>query len=504
MTTTSSSIPLLATKLYIPSPRRDVVMRARLVETLDRGVREGCPLILISAPAGSGKSTLLSTWLSRMSTLKAAWLSLDELDNDPARFWQYVIAALRTVQPNLGQSAHDLLQSAHAFPVQLILPDLLNDIAALPGPAVLVLDDYHVISDAAIHESVGYALEHLPPTLHVVVATRVDPPLSLARLRANNRLVDVRAADLRFTADEAALFLNQSMHLGLAADNLHTLLMRTEGWAVGLQLAALAIQSSVSPQAGQPGVRATIESFGGGNRYVLEYLVEQVLSRQPEHVQRFLSQTSILDRLCGPLCDNLLRESEHAFPPPLAPAVSSASSQAMLEYLERANLFIIPLDDQHTWYRYHHLFADLLRARLHQTQPELITELHIRAATWYEQNGWPDRAINHALAGEDWERAARLLQEHVQRLENLGVLTTVLHWAKALPTSIMRQHPILCWELAWAYTLADQMRDVEPLLSDLETVLANGGMSQRLGVAQMRRLRSGAIILRAYMALLSG
>ena len=492
MATVSQSTSLLSTKLYIPPPRPNVVVRARLIEKLDQGLREGRPLTLISAPAGSGKTTLLSTWLSQLGGHKAAWLSLDELDNDPARFWLYVIAALQTIQPNLGQAARDVLQSPHTFPVQLILPDLLNDIATLPQPAILVLDDYHVISTPAIHESIGYALAHLPPTLHVVLASRVDPPLPMARLRANNGLVDVRAADLRFTPDEAVQFLNQCMQLGLIAEDVSTLLTRTEGWAVGLQLAALAIQSSATPQ--DP--RATIERFGGGSRYVLEYLVEQVLSRQSEPVQQFLAQTAILDRLCGPLCDALLHEGAQ---PPVSPA-----GQAMLESLERANLFIIPLDDQHTWYRYHHLFADLLRARLRQAHPEQIRQLHVRAAAWYEQNGWPDEAINHALAGEDWERATRLLQAHIQTLLNLGVLTNIQHWAKALPDEVIYRHPLLCWELSWAHTLADQMRDVEPLLNGVEAALANGDLLRQAGAAQTLRVRCGAITLRAYMALLIG
>jgi LuxR family maltose regulon positive regulatory protein len=484
--TVSQSTPLLSTKLYIPPTRPNVVVRSRLLEKLDLGVREGRPLTLISAPAGSGKTTLLSSWLSRVQPHKVAWLSLDELDNDPARFWLYVIAALQTIQPGLGQSARDILQSPHSFPVQLILPDLLNDIAALPTPVILVLDDYHVITTAAIHDSIGYALAHLPPTLHVVLASRVDPPLPMARLRANNKLVDVRAADLRFTPDEAARFLNQCMQLGLAADSINTLLARTEGWVVGLQLAALAIQSPT----GQADPRATIESFGGGNRYVLEYLAEQVLSRQPEHVQQFLMQTSILDRLCGSLCDALL-DTPH-------------SSQVMLEQLEHANLFLIPLDDQHTWYRYHHLFADLLRARLRQAHPGHMTALHARAAAWYAQNGWPDEAINHALAAEDWEHAIRLLQQNIQRLMNLGVLTNVLHWARLLPDAVVRQHPMLCWELAWVHTLADQMREAAPLLSYIETTLANGELLRQAGPAQTQRVRFGAVTMRAYMAVLTG
>jgi LuxR family maltose regulon positive regulatory protein len=467
-----------------------VVVRSRLIDRLNQGLDEGRALTLISAPAGSGKTTLLSSWLSRVHPHQATWLSLDELDNDPARFWLYVIAALRTLQPNIGQAAHELLQSPHPLPAQLILPELLNDIAALPAPAILVLDDYHVITTPAIHEAVGYALSNLPPTLHVVLASRVDPPLPLARLRANNRLTDVRTADLRFTLDEAAQFLNQCMQLGLGAADVDTLLAHTEGWAVGLQLAALAIQSSSTPQ----NPRATIERFGGSNRYVLEYLVEQVLSRQPEPVQQFLAQTAILDRMCGPLCDALLHEG------PTAPG----SAQALLEALERANLFLVPLDDQHIWYRYHHLFADLLRARLHQAPPEQVQQLHVRAAAWYAQNDWPDEAINHALAGKDWERATRLLQVHIQTLLNQGVLSNILHWARALPGEVIAQHALLCWDMAWAYTLADQMREAEPLLKGVEDALANGELQRQAGAAQTLRVHYGAVALRAYMALLSG
>ena len=464
-----------------------MVVRLRLIEKLNQGVQEGRPLTLISAPAGSGKTTLLSTWLSQVHTHRAAWLSLDELDNDPTRFWRYVIAALQALQPGIGQNAHEQLQSPHPFPIQLILPELLNDVAALSSPAILVLDDYHVISTPAIHESVGYALNNLPPTLHVVLASRVDPPLPMARLRANNRLVDVRAADLRFTTDEAARFFNHCMQLGLSVADVGTLLARTEGWAVGLQLAALAIQSSATPQ--EP--RAAIERFGGSNRYVLEYLIEQVLSRQPEPIQQFLVQTAILDRLCGPLCDAL----RHA---------DVADGQALLEALERANLFVVPLDDQHTWYRYHHLFADLLRARLHQAHPEQVRQLHVRAAAWYEAHDLPDDAIHHALTGEDWERATHLLQAHIQTLLNQGVLTNILHWARALPDEVIDQHPLLCWDLCWVHTLADQMRDVEPMLANVEAALANGDLLRQAGAAQTLRVRYGVVALRAYMALLIG
>ena len=384
------SLPILATKLYIPRPRAKIIPRARLIDRLNAGIQR--KLTLISAPAGFGKTTLIAEWLDNCGR-PAAWLSLDEGDHDPAHFLTYLVAALQTIAPTIGEGVAGVLQSPQPPPIESILTTLLNQIATIADAFLLVLDDYHTVDAAPIDNALTYMLEHLPPPLHLVITTREDPRLPLARLRARSNLTEIRAADLRFTPDEAAEFLKQVMGLDLAAADVAALEARTEGWIAGLQLAAISMQ-------GQHDTSGFIQSFSGSHRYVLDYLVEEVLHRQPEHVQTFLLQTSILDALCGSLCDALL----------LDPA---SSGQEMLEYLEQANLFIIPLDDERRWYRYHHLFADLLRQRREQqvTSADLMSaELHRRASQWYEENGLEVEAFHHAAAAQDLDRAARLLE----------------------------------------------------------------------------------------------
>ncbi|MFN2272024.1 MAG: LuxR family transcriptional regulator, partial [Anaerolineae bacterium] len=398
---------LLTTKLYIPPPHPNLVKRPRLTKRLDEGLCLGHKLTLISASAGSGKTTLLSEWAASCGPQSCGrqfcWLSLDEDDNDPARFWAYIIAALQTFYPEVGQSVLPMLQGPQPPSVRAILAPLLNELTALSEPIVLVLDDYHLITAGTIHDGVTFLLDHLPRQVHLVIATRADPALPIARLRARGQLTELRADDLRFTNEEVAAFLNEVMGLNLQLDDIVALEARTEGWISGLHLAALSMQ-------GREDTHAFVEAFTGGHQYILEYLIEEVLSQQPEPIQRFLLQTSILDRLCAPLCDAVrfgvaeTPRSSFGTATVLGPVVSG---QQTLEYLERANLFTIPLDDEGLWYRYHHLFGDLLRKRLGQVMPpEQCAELHRRASLWHEENGLLEQAIKHARAAGDFERIA--------------------------------------------------------------------------------------------------
>src|SRR5256714_8006750 len=375
--------PILATKLYIPPLRPNVVIRPRLIERLNEGLHR--KLTLIAAPAGFGKTTLVSEWVEGIERPRArtAWLSLDEGENDPARFLTYLVAALQTIAATIGEGVLGALQSPQPPPPEAILTALLNDLTTIKDHFVLVLDDYHVLDAKAIDQALTYLVEHLPPQMHLVIATREDPALPLARLRARGHLTEVRAVDLRFTPSEAAAFLNQGMGLNLSAEDITALEARTEGWIAGLQLAALSMQ-------GQQDTTGFITSFTGSHHFVLDYLVEEVLGQQSERVQTFLLRTSILDRLCGPLCDAVLMDP-------------SVSGRATLEDLERANLFLVPLDDERRWYRYHQLFADLLRQRLHQSiasspadAQSQVNELHLRASLWYEDQGLSMEAVHHA------------------------------------------------------------------------------------------------------------
>jgi len=378
--------PLLATKLHIPPARSNLVPRPRLLQRLDVGLQPGHRLILVSAPAGFGKTTLLSAWIAGCAPrTRFAWLSLDQGDNDPTRFLIYLVVALQTIESDLGQGVLAALQSPGAVNVEAVLTTLLNDIvnlsdnlAARAGQRlVLVLDDYHVIESQAIDQALTFLLRHMPPQrgMHLVIATREDPRLPLARLRVRGQLTELRVTDLRFAPAEAAEFLNQVMGLDLSEQDVAALKARTEGWIAGLQLAALALQGTVSRQGYQDATRF-INSFTGSHHFVMDYLLKEVLHQQPESVQTFLLRTSILDRLCGPLCDavcsvgtDVTHEGADRHP------ILSASGQETLEYLEQANLFIVPLDDERRWYRYHHLFADLLRQRLQQNPPPLSSPL---------------------------------------------------------------------------------------------------------------------------------
>jgi LuxR family maltose regulon positive regulatory protein len=446
--------PLLATKLYIPSPRPNAVSRPHLLARLHAGLHG--KLTLVSAPAGFGKTTLVSAWVSDCGR-PVAWLSLDVGDNDPARFLAYLTAAVQTLAPTLGAGVLSALRSPQPPPLETILTALVNEIAALPTPFILVLDDYHVIEAAAVGDALAFLVDHLPPPLHLVIATREDPPLPLARLRARGQLTEVRAADLRFTHDEAAAFLNQVMGLNLSTDAIAALEARTEGWVAGLQLAAISMQG----HAGDSG--AFIHSFTGSHRFVMDYLVEEVLAQQPAVVQRFLLRTSILERMSAPLCEAVVGDS-------------IIDGQATLAWLERANLFLIPLDDERRWYRYHHLFGDLLRQRLQASVASGddavgIAMLHRRASRWCEANGLLLEAFHHAVAANDVDHAAFLVEGNGMPLHFRGAVAPVLDWLTALPAHELDAHPNLWVTYASALLFVGQMTGIEPKLQAVEAVL---------------------------------
>jgi LuxR family transcriptional regulator, maltose regulon positive regulatory protein len=449
------STPILATKLYIPRPRPNVINRPHLLERLNEGLHR--KLSLISAPAGFGKTTLVCEWVAG-GPRPAAWLSLDAGENDPARFLTYLVAALQTIAPTIGAGVLGMLQSPQPPPPEAILTVLLNDLTTLSDQFVLVLDDYHLLEAQAIDQALTYLVEHTPPQMHLVIATREDPQLPLARLRARGHLTEVRATDLRFTPAEAATFLNQVMGLSLSAEDIAALERHTEGWIAGLQLAALSMQ-------GQQDATSFIQSFTGSHHFVLDYLVEEVLGQQPEHIQTFLLRSSILDRLCGPLCDAVLLDA-------------SASGQATLDYLERVNLFIVPLDNERRWYRYHQLFADLLRLRLRQSitsspgdEGKSIAELHIRASQWYEDHDLELEAFHHAAAAHDVERAARLVEGKGMPLYFRGVVAPVLHWLESLPKTALDARPSLWARYASLLLMNGQTTGVEEKLQAAEAAL---------------------------------
>jgi LuxR family transcriptional regulator, maltose regulon positive regulatory protein len=447
--------PILATKLYLPRLRPNVVSRPRLIERLNEGLDR--KLTLIAAPAGFGKTTLVSTWVAGCDR-QVAWLSLDKGDSDPTLFLTYLVAALQTIAPNIGEGVSGVLQSPQPPPPESILTALLNEITTIQDQFVLVLDDYHVLDAKAVDQALTYLVEHLPPQMHLVIATREDPALPLARLRARGHLTEVRATDLRFTPSESAAFLNQVMGLNLSAEDIAALERRTEGWIAGLQLAAISLQ-------GHQDATGFITSFTGSHHFVLDYLLEEVLEQQSESLQTFLLRTSILDRLCGPLCDAVLMDT-------------SASGQATLEYLERANLFIVPLDNERRWYRYHHLFADLLRQRLNQIttsskgdERDGVSELHMRASQWFEDNGLEIEAFHHAVAAHDIERAERLMEGKGMPLHFRGAVMALLDWLESLPTTVLNARPWLWWRYASLLLVNGQTTGVEEKLQAAEAAL---------------------------------
>ena len=490
--------PLLKTKLYIPPVRPELVPRPHLIERLNAGLHR--KLTLISAPAGFGKTTLLSEWASQRvseatSGRSVAWVSLDEADNDPTRFWSYSFAALQKARSGIGETALTMLRSTSPPAIEAILTTLINEIVAVSQgdhegrPYVLVLDDYQMIQEQSIHETLAFLLDHLPPQMHLVIATRIDPPLNIARLRVRGQMTELRADDLRFRPAEAAFFLNQVMDLGLSQEDVAALEARTEGWIAGLQVAAMAMQ-------GRDDLSGFVAAFTGSHRYILSYLVEEVLQRQPEDIHAFLLQTAILDRLSGSLCDAVLgisestsqRISESANQQESDTLIRRhADSQAVLELLEDTNLFIVPLDDERRWYRYHRLFGDTLRARLEREfETHEIQTLHRRASDWYEQHHFVLQGVKHALDAQDHERAAQLIERHAEEMFQRSELNTLLEWIQALPGELVEERPLLSMIYGWALLAtgrADEaeqcMRYVERAVGATADVLASDSAERR-------------------------
>jgi ATP/maltotriose-dependent transcriptional regulator MalT len=435
---------LLATKFIVPQVRTGSLARPRLLADLTQAVTH--PLTVVCAPAGFGKTMLLADWALR-SDRPVAWLSLDPDDDDPVCFWRYVVAALVRAGIRVGERVSALVTRPDLSSGHDVVSALVNELVALPEDVVLVLDDYDALDSKAIHDGVGLLLGYLPPPLHLIIASRSDPPLHLARLRASGQLAELRATDLRFTADESAAFLRETFGLDLSPQSAAEIESRTEGWVVGLQLAALSLRE-------HPDVDAFLATFTGSHRFVLDYMSEEVLARQPDRVGTFLMQTSILHRLNGPLCD----------------AVTGGSDgQAMLEDLERTNLFVISLDEERRWYRLHHLFGEFLRARLRQSHPEVIPELHRRAAFWSEQHGLLDEAIRHSSKSGDAQWASRLVEEHLDGRLSQGEETIVARWLSALPEEVVRSVPKLCLAQAYLDFHLGDLASVERLLNQADT-----------------------------------
>jgi LuxR family transcriptional regulator, maltose regulon positive regulatory protein len=437
------STSILATKLYIPLPRAQLTLRPRLLQRLNEGLDS--KLTLISASAGFGKTTLVSDWVAGCQR-PVAWLSLDEGDSDPTRFLTYLLTALQAVSPNFGEGLLSALQSPQSPPTESILTALLNTITTISDNFILVLDDYHLIDSKPVDHAIAFLLEHLPAHMHLVITTREDPNLPLARLRASHQLNELRVADLRFSPSEAAEFLNNAMNLNLSSQEITVLETRTEGWIAGLQLAVLSMQ-------GHQNVHGFIQAFAGDHRYIVDYLVEEVLQRQPEAIRGFLLQTAILDRLNGSLCDAVTGQS---------------GGKTRLDALQRGNFFLIPLDDQRHWYRYHHLFADVLQMQLMSEQPDKVPSLHQRASAWYEQNGSPADAIRHALAANDFERVADLIERAVPAMRRSRQESTVLGWLEMLPNELFQRRPVLSVHFAGTLLSSGKLEGVEARLRDAE------------------------------------
>ena len=504
---------LLQTKLYIPPLRPKLVPRSQLIERLNQGLQLGRRLTLISAPAGFGKTTLVTEWVNQkagsgatshpstfiLDPAKVAWLSLDENDNDPARFLDYLVAALQRIETDIGNDAFGILQSPQP-PIERVLTSLINMMTTFPGTIIIVLDDYHLIESTVVQDALDFIINNLPAQIHLVIATREDPQLPLARLRARGQLTELRGVDLRFSPAEVADFLYQVMGLDLSEADIAALESRTEGWIAGLQLAALALQSANSIP-GREDTTRFIKSFTGSHRFVLDYLIEEVVERQPQTIQQFLLNSAIVDQLTGSLCDAL---------------TGQVNGQGTLEMLEQANLFVVPLDDERQWYRYHHLFADLLRQRLSQIHPEKIPKLHGRASLWYEQNSRPAEAIRHALAAKDFERAADLAElawpdmgQGIQAIKWLG-------WLKALPDEVVQARPAISLGYAWAYLNSGRLEEAEARLRDTERWLEAAAQMKEgplptlppgiivFDEAQLKSLPLSLASARAYLAQATG
>jgi LuxR family maltose regulon positive regulatory protein len=479
---------LVTTKLRAPRTRPNLVDRPRLREVLARN--EVCPLTLVSAPAGFGKTTLLGDWSEQLSRdgKSVAWVSLDLSDNDPARFLTYLVGALQEIEEGIGEGVLASLRSPQMPPIEALMGVLVNELAEVAHEITVILDDYHLIDSDPVHEAVSFLLEHLPENARLVISSRADPPLPLARLRVRDQMTEVRAADLRFTPEEASAFLNDVMGLSLSEGDVAVLEGVTEGWIAALQLAALSMRD-------RQDTSGFVESFSGSNRHVLDFLAEEVLERQPEGVREFLLKTSVLERMSASLCDSLTSRND---------------GQQMLERLEHENLFVIALDDERHWYRYHHLFADVLRSRLQREQPERIRELHRRAAAWYERNGWTSEAIRHALAAQEHDRAADLVERVARKMWFRGEVMTLLGWLEALPEETKGRRPQLLFQYSTALLWVGQLDDVEPLVQEIERAVGPSGEGrdedlQSSADETLRRvLLGGVAATRSWRAYLKG
>jgi LuxR family maltose regulon positive regulatory protein len=447
---------LLTTKLYIPPLRPGLVTRPRLLKRLNAGLLG--KVTLLSAPAGYGKSTLINEW-AHQTGLPVAWLSLDVRDNDTTRFLVYVIAALQEIDEWIGEDLLYVIKSPQPSPMEALLTALINQVNDISRKMILVLDDYHLITAQSVHDSLSFLLDHQPANLHLVISTRSDPRLPIARLRGRGQLSELRQTDLRFTIDETSEFLNQVMGLDLSVDEISTLASCTEGWIAGLQMAVISMR-------GQENISSFIRDFKGSNRYIIDYLVEEVLQRQPVIIQKFLLRTAILDRLSGPLCDAVTGFTEQL------------DGQTTLEQLERSNLFIVPLDSERRWYRYHHLFSDLLRQRLQRAQPDLIPELHRRASIWYEQIGQVPTAIDHALSAMDLDKAVQLVELTAESVMLRSEIATLRNWLEILPDEVVCTRPLLSLYYAGTLLLSGRpLEFIEARIQDAISVDANGSFS---------------------------
>jgi LuxR family maltose regulon positive regulatory protein len=486
------STPVLATKLFAPARRPQLVARPRLTERLDATLEAGHRLTLVSAPAGFGKTTALSDWLAHLAqhrpNTRVGWLSLDDADNDLTRLMTHLVASLNSVGLGVDIAA---IESLHTASTSAALTTIVNDVTRAAELAtgeewVLVLDDYHVISAPEVHEAVAFLLDHLPDRLHLVMATRSDPPLPLARLRSRGQLTELRGADLRFTPAEAREFLNRVMGLDLTAANVAALEGRTEGWIAGLQLAALSLRGI--PERGE--VAGFIEAFTGSNRFVIDYLADEVLARQPVHVRDFLLGTAVLDRFTGPLCDAV---------------TGNVDSTLMLEELERGNLFLVPLDMERSWYRYHHLFADVLRARLRAEAPDQVPRLHQRASDWYAAHEVVEDAVRHSLAAEDFDRAAYLMEEALPKLRRTRQDGLMLAWVRSLPEPLIRRSPVLSVVSGWSLMMSGDLDGLESRLDDAAAALAAGADDPDVAAAwaATEDLRTAPAMISVYRASLA-
>jgi LuxR family maltose regulon positive regulatory protein len=479
------SSQILLTKHFIPPRRPKLVARPVLIEKLNQGLYT--KITLISAPAGFGKTTLVIDWLhsqedGRPSPFSIGWLSLDEDDNDPVRFLTYLISALnRTpgLDTEIGVGALQMAQATHPPPPQTILTAVINEITMIPEKIVLVLDDYHLIDNQLVHDALTFLLENLPSQLHVVITTREDPPIPISRLRSQGQLNELRAVKLRFSTDETTELMNQVMGLNLSVENIRALNTNTEGWVTGLQLAAISMQ-------GRTDVDNLIKSFTGSHHLVIDYLVEEVLIQQPEHIRDFLLKTSILNRLSGSLCDTVTGQQ---------------NGQETLEALERANLFIVPLDDERLWYRYHHLFADLLRLRLRQTAQNQEPPLHQQASEWFERNGFIDQAIEHALKAEEYDRAVNLIDDIADAVWSQGGHTRIDQWLVKLPVEILLANPGLCIFHAWEQFSDGQMVAAEETLQAVEKLLTS---QDSVGESDKMKIQGRIASIRAFVAFHNG